>query len=185
MKRLALGAMAPMLVAAVMLAGCGSSSSSSSSSGSGGQNSAASQGSTSTAAAYASPAKAVMITTKHAKLGTVLAAGSKHLTVYLFEADKGAKSACTGACAQAWPPVLGKPTASDQARSADLGTTTRPDGKTQVTYRGHPLYFFVKDKDDEDTYGQGIEQFGAEWYVLAPSGNKIDEDKSKSDGDNS
>ena len=184
MRRLAFGAMAPMLVAAVVLAGCGSGSSSSSSSS--GQSSAASQSATSTAAAPATTARAVTITTKHDKLGTVLAAGSKHLTVYMFEADKGAKSSCMGACARAWPPVLGKPTASDRADSSDLGTIARPDGKTQVTYKGHPLYFFVKDKDDEDAYGQGIDQFGAAWYVLAPSGHKIDEDKGKSNnGDSS
>ncbi len=44
-----------------------------------------------------------------------------------------------------------------------------------MTYKGHPLYFFVKDKDDEDAYGQGVDAFGAEWYVLNPGGNKIDE----------
>ncbi len=184
MRRLAFGATAPMLVAAVVLASCGSSSSnSSSSSNNSGKSSAATQ--TSTAPAPASTGPPVRITTKHVKLGTVLAAGSQRRTVYLFEADKGAKSSCMGACADAWPPVLGKPTASDQAHSADLGTITRPDGNTQVTYKGHPLYFFVKDKDDEDLYGQGIDQFGAEWYVLAPSGNKIDEDKGKSDDSDS
>ena len=58
--------------------------------------------------------------------------------------------------------------------SAHLGTITRPDGTTQVTYKGHPLYLFVKDKDDGDAYGEAIKAFGAEWYVLAPSGNKVD-----------
>jgi predicted lipoprotein with Yx(FWY)xxD motif len=58
--------------------------------------------------------------------------------------------------------------------TAELGTITRSDGTTQVTYKGHPLYLFIKDKDDGDTYGQGIKAFGAAWYTLAPSGNKID-----------
>jgi predicted lipoprotein with Yx(FWY)xxD motif len=58
--------------------------------------------------------------------------------------------------------------------ASDLGTITRPDGTKQVTYKGHPLYLFAKDKDDGDAYGEGVKAFGADWYVLAPSGNKID-----------
>ena len=114
------------------------------------------------------------ITTKKSKLGTILAVGSKELTVYLFEADKGSASACSGACAKAWPPVLGTPKALGAAHTSDLGTITRSDGQTQVTYKGHPLYTFVRDGDDGDTYGQGSKQFGAEWYVLAPSGSRVD-----------
>jgi predicted lipoprotein with Yx(FWY)xxD motif len=96
--------------------------------------------------------------------------------VYLFEADKGGQSACSGACAGAWPPVTtgGQPQASGAASASQLGTITRSDGTKQVTYNGHPLYFFVKDKDDGDAYGQGAKAFGADWYVLAPSGDKID-----------
>ncbi len=192
MKRLGLLMCSATGVLAVALAGCGSSSSSSS----GGASSAAapsassssatsapaasgpygatSSASTTPSSAPASSAHAVVLTTKHAKMGTVLAAGPKRLTVYLFEADKGANSSCTGACAAAWPPVLGQPKAAGQANSSDLGTIKRADGTTQVTYKGHPLYFFVKDKDDGDAYGQGVTAFGAGWYVLAPSGNKID-----------
>ncbi len=115
------------------------------------------------------------VTTKHSKYGMILAAGPKKLTAYLFEADKGTASTCTGACAAAWPPVLaeGTPTASTQAVSADLGTITRAGGVKQVTYKGHPLYDFVKDKDD--AYGEGVKVFGATWYVLAPSGKKVDD----------
>jgi predicted lipoprotein with Yx(FWY)xxD motif len=100
--------------------------------------------------------------------------GPKKLTVYLFEGDTGRASSCTGACATVWPAVTGQPKASGRALSADLGTITRPDGTTQVTYKGHPLYLYAKDKDDGDTYGQGLKSFGADWYVLAPSGNKVD-----------
>jgi predicted lipoprotein with Yx(FWY)xxD motif len=69
----------------------------------------------------------------------------------------------------------GAPTATGGAVSADLGTVTRADGTKQVTYKGHPLYFFAKDKDDGDAYGQGIKAFGAAWYVLRPNGTKLDE----------
>ena len=72
---------------------------------------------------------------------------SRGKTLYLFEADKRGKSACYGACAKAWPPVLviGKPKAGPGARAALLGVVKRKDGKEQVTYRGHPLYRFFKD----------------------------------------
>jgi predicted lipoprotein with Yx(FWY)xxD motif len=157
------------VAAAAVAAGCGSSSKSSSSAGSTPAKSAT------TKAASTTAAPAALIATKHVKLGTVLAYGPKRLTVYLFEGDKGLTSSCAGACAQAWPPVTGTPKASGQALPADLGTIKRSDGTVQVTYKGHPLYRFVKDKDDGDTYGEGVKAFGAEWYVLAPSGNKIDE----------
>jgi predicted lipoprotein with Yx(FWY)xxD motif len=70
--------------------------------------------------------------------------------------------------------VTGKPTVSGSASSADLGTMKRADGTTQVTYNGHPLYLYVKDKDDGDAYGEGIKSFGAEWYALSSSGKKVD-----------
>lgn len=119
----------------------------------------------------------MVVTTKHTKLGTILGAGPKRLTVYLFEADKTGVSNCTGACASLWPPVTGKPTVAGSAMSADLGTITRADGTTQVTYKGHPLYFYakdIKDGDAGDTYGEALKSYGAEWYVLAPSGKKVD-----------
>jgi predicted lipoprotein with Yx(FWY)xxD motif len=179
-RTLALGVAGAATV--VLLAGCGSSSSSSSSASA--PASAPTQSSAATTAAAAAPGLAVV--TKHGKLGTILAAGPKHLTVYLFEADRGAASACTGACAKTWPPVTteGKPTASGSADAADLGTTMRSDGKEQVTYKGHPLYFYDDDKDSGDAYGQGSKAFGAGWYVLKPNGSKLDDDSgAKSSGD--
>jgi predicted lipoprotein with Yx(FWY)xxD motif len=119
--------------------------------------------------------RTALITTKHAgKLGKVLAFGTKRLTVYLFAADKGRESSCTGACLKVWPPVIGSPKARAGARSAELGTITRSDGSKQVTYKGHPLYLYVNDKDAGDTYGQGSKSFGAGWYAVDPSGNTVD-----------
>jgi predicted lipoprotein with Yx(FWY)xxD motif len=160
-----------------LLAGCGSSSSSSSSAAS----APASTPTQSTAASTTASSSGVAVQTKHGKLGTILAAGPKRLTVYLFEADKGTTSACSGACAKVWPPVTtaGKPTASGSAVSADLGTTMRSDGTEQVTYKGHPLYFYDDDKDSGDAYGQGSKAFGSDWYVLSPNGSKVDEDSAK------
>lgn len=171
-----------------LLAGCGSSSSSSRSSSAAATTPATTQSTAaSTSTTAAATGSGVSVDTKQAKLGTILAAGPKKLTVYLFEKDKGTTSACEGACASAWPPVTtqGSPTAGAGAIAADLGTTKRADGTEQVTYKGHPLYFFSEDKDSGDAYGQGSTAFGAGWYVLKPSGQKIDEGPSSSGGGNS
>ena len=97
-------------------------------------------------------------------------------TVYLFEADTTSQSRCSGQCAANWPPFLtsGAPVAGSGVNQALLGTTTRADGMTQVTYKGHPLYDFVADTRAGDTKGAGLRAFGASWYVVAPSGDKID-----------
>jgi predicted lipoprotein with Yx(FWY)xxD motif len=163
-------------VLTVLLAGCGSSSSSTTPSAS--VPAAASPTTASAQTTPASNASALTVTTKHSKLGTILAAGPKKLTVYLFEADKGSQSACSGACAKVWPPVTTSAAAEagGAADAADLGTVMRSDGKSQVTYKGRPLYFYDDDKDAGDAYGQGSKSFGAGWYVLKPSGAKIDSD---------
>ena len=157
-------------ISALALAGCGSSKSKST-------QAAAPATPASTSSSTPAPAAAgTVITAKHNKLGTILAAGPKKLTVYLFEADKGTTSACSGACAHAWPPVTtsGSAQATGAALSSDLGTTKRPDGTEQVTYKGHPLYYFIKDGDAGDAYGEGSKAFGASWYVLTPKGTKVD-----------
>lgn len=120
---------------------------------------------------------AATVKTRHGKLGTYLV-DSKGRTLYLFEKDKTKKSTCYGDCAKAWPPLLttGKPKAAGKAKAALLGTSKRTDGTTMVTYKGHPLYYFVNDKKAGQTKGQGIDGFGAEWYVVAPSGNELDDD---------
>ena len=97
-------------------------------------------------------------------------------TLYLFEADTSTQSTCSGACAQAWPPLTttGAPKAAGSASASLLGTTTRSDGTTQVTYSGHPLYYFVNDTRAGDTNGEGSTAFGAGWDVLSPTGVKIE-----------
>jgi predicted lipoprotein with Yx(FWY)xxD motif len=109
------------------------------------------------------------------RLGSVLVDGSGR-TLYLFAADSGTKSSCnSAACVQYWPPVLttGAPQAGPGADATLLGTTTRQDGKTEVTYAGHPLYYFISDKKVGDVSGQGINGFGGPWYVVSPSGMQI------------
>jgi predicted lipoprotein with Yx(FWY)xxD motif len=115
-------------------------------------------------------------------LGKVLV-DSQGRTVNLFEKDTGPNSTCFGACATEWPPVTtnGEPTAGTGLTASMLGTTKRSDGKTQVTYNGHPLYLFEADKKPGDATGQNVDAFGAEWYVLSPAGNKV-EGKATSSG---
>ena len=109
------------------------------------------------------------------KLGKVLV-DSQGRTLYLFEADKGPMSACSGACAAAWPPLTstGKPTAGTGLAASKLGTAKRSDGSAEVTYNGHPLYTYAGDGAPGQTNGQGLDDYGAEWYVLSAAGNKIE-----------
>ena len=110
----------------------------------------------------------------NAKLGQMLV-DDKGMAVYLFVADSGTSSSCYTTCATIWPPVLttGAPQAGAGAQASLLGTTTRTDGKVEVTYAGHPLYYFVQDKAAGDATGQGINGFGGLWWVLSPSGTAI------------
>ena len=110
----------------------------------------------------------------NAKLGQILVDGAGK-TIYLFVADTGSSSTCYTACAQLWPPVLtsGPPQAGSGATASLLGTTTRTDGRTEVTYGGHPLYYFVSDKQAGDATGQGVDSFGALWWVVSPSGAAV------------
>jgi predicted lipoprotein with Yx(FWY)xxD motif len=116
-------------------------------------------------------------------LGTILI-DSKGRTLYLFRSDSGSKSTCLGACASTWPPLraTGKPTVGGRPNASLVGTTTRSDGKPQVTYNGHPLYLYAGDEKAGDTRGQGVTDFGASWYVLSPAGQQVSGQASRSYG---
>jgi predicted lipoprotein with Yx(FWY)xxD motif len=180
---------AAALLALPLLAGCGGSSSKSSDS----STAAAAPSSTGTTAASGSQDESGPETVKTARaaMGTVLASGDGK-TIYLFEKDRGPRSTCSGACLQHWPAVTtdGKPQAGSGVDAAMLGTTKRGDGTTQVTYAGHPLYYFAGDSAAGQANGQGVDAFGAEWYVLGPNGKKVEgheagDDSSGSGGDGS
>jgi len=96
-------------------------------------------------------------------------------TLYLFARDSGTMSACTGACAVNWPPlrVNGTPLVGSGATASDVGRTARPDGTSQLTYNGHPLYTFVNDKKPGNTNGEGINAFGGSWFAVSPAGAKV------------
>lgn len=111
---------------------------------------------------------------KRTPYGRVLV-DSKGITLYDFVKDKGGMSACYGACAALWPPLLtkGKPVAGPGVSKSLLGTTKRSDGKLEVTYGGHPLYYFVTDRKPGQTTGQGVNQFGGPWWVISAAGKEI------------
>lgn len=130
-------------------------------------------GGDSTTASSQAPAKpdATLGLASNGNLGKILI-DSNGDTVYLFQKDTSTKSACTGECATAWPPVLvsGKPSVGGGLHAGKVGTTPRSDGKSQVTYAGHPLYRYQGDSKPGDASGQGLNAFGASWYVLSSSG---------------
>jgi predicted lipoprotein with Yx(FWY)xxD motif len=96
-------------------------------------------------------------------------------TLYDFPPDKGTMSVCYGACAALWPPLTtkAKPHAGPGVRHSLLGTTRRSDGTLEVTYGGHPLYYYVADRKRGQFSGQGLDQFGAPWWVISPTGTEI------------
>ena len=162
MKRLLTLAIPLAAVVAVVVAGCG-----------GGGAGSAYGGASKPASAKTAGGAAVAVRTT--ALGPTLV-DSQGRALYLFEKDKTTASTCTGACASVWPPLTtnGKPQAQPGISAAKLGTTKRSDGKLEVTYGGHPLYYYVSDTKPGQLSGEGLDQFGATWDAVAPSGKGID-----------
>ena len=131
----------------------------------------------SASAATHAPGRSATVGTAASSLGRILV-DSGGRTLYLFEKDKRGSSACSGLCTSYWPPLLtkGKPVASKGAEKSLLGSIRRADGTRQVTYAGHPVYFFSGDTKRGQTNGEGLTDFGAGWYVLSAAGKKIDRD---------
>jgi predicted lipoprotein with Yx(FWY)xxD motif len=120
------------------------------------------------------PTKTATIRVANSRFGRILV-DSTGYTLYLFKADSRTKSACSGTCAVAWPPLRTGPTprVGSGASATLLATIPRSDGAQQVTYNGHPLYTFVKDHKLGDVNGQGLTAFGAAWFAVSPAGNQI------------
>ena len=117
------------------------------------------------------------VSTAKTGLGKVIV-NSRGRTLYLFEKDKGHRSACSGSCATYWPPLIahGQPIAGGAAKQSLIGTIKRSNGARQVTYAGHPVYTYILDTKRGQTTGEGSTLFGAGWDALAPSGKKIEAD---------
>lgn len=169
-----------LLAAALIIVGCGDSDSSSSGGAYGGKSGGGTGGGDTTASAETKPASSggsggdgIVSAAKVGDLGTILVT-AEGMTLYDFHKDKGSESACYGACAGAWPPLLteGNPQAQGAAERSMLGTTKRKDGTVQVTYNGWPLYTYVGDQKAGEANGNDVDQFGAEWYALQPSGQE-------------
>jgi predicted lipoprotein with Yx(FWY)xxD motif len=109
-------------------------------------------------------------------------------SVYLFEKDEDGESYCSGACAAVWPPLETStaPRGGAGIQDAELGTIDRPDGDMQVTYHGHPLYYYAADASTPDnTKGEDIEQFGAGWYLVGAHGQPIESNSGSTSGSGS
>jgi predicted lipoprotein with Yx(FWY)xxD motif len=121
-----------------------------------------------------SSAQGAAVTTHSGPNGVYLTDASGR-TLYLWKADTSTSSNCNGTCAGSWPPFTtsGSPSASGKATQSMLGTTKRNDGSMQVTYNGHPLYYYAGDSAPGDMNGQGSNQYGALWWMVTPTGNAI------------
>jgi predicted lipoprotein with Yx(FWY)xxD motif len=155
---------AAAVVAATTLSACASSSAGSTAPAAGGSTGSSSAAST-----------ALTIETHSGPLGTFLTDGTGK-TLYMFASDTSMKSTCSDQCAVFWPPVTDSstPTVTGAASMSDVGAIMRADGSTQVTYNGHPLYYFKDDAAAGDTTGQGNNTFGAKWWVLSAKGTPIE-----------
>ncbi|HUX69375.1 MAG TPA: hypothetical protein VMV41_02575 [Cellulomonadaceae bacterium] len=126
------------------------------------------------AASSTTASAAVTIGTQSGAHGTYLTDGAGR-ALYLFMSDTATTSTCSGACATAWPPftATGTPAVTGSATASKLGSLTRADGTMQVTYGGHPLYYFAPDTAPGQTKGQGKNGFGALWWLVDPAGSAI------------
>jgi len=174
-KFLAGAAVVPVATVAVVAGGSGASASTPPSK-------ATSERTAGIAAAHHRTTRAT-VRTRTTGLGRILV-DSRGRTLYLFKKDSGKKSACFGACANAWPPLRAsaKPTVGTGLKASKVGTSKRSDGKAQVTYNGHPLYRFIGDKKAGDTNGEGLTAFGARWFALSRTGHQASAKPSPSGG---
>ena len=171
MKRIAY--IAPLVIGAAVLAGCGGGSYSGGSSGGSGSGSGGS-------GSKAAPAKSASVSVKSVSgVGSVLVDG-KGFALYSPDQEKKGTIRCTGSCTSIWLPLTlprGKSSPSAGASlMSKLGTVMRPDGKTQVTFDGKPLYRFAEDGSPGKVSGNGVsDRFGGKsftWHVAATGKTK-------------
>jgi predicted lipoprotein with Yx(FWY)xxD motif len=130
------------------------------------------------AAAGASASAAPQAAAAHQKISTVQTSLGRVLSspagrvIYLFEKDAKNVSHCNTTCQAYWPPVMssGAPSAAGGVSASHLARTSAG----QVTYFGHPLYYFVGDTKLKQTRGEGSTESGAKWYVIATNGKAIE-----------
>lgn len=169
-----------LVAAALVLAACGSSGQPARTSGATTSQPARSQPAPTQPAAPSSQPKPApprpagpAITVRSSQYGPIIADGSNR-TIYLFTSDRSTTSTCYGPCAAAWPPVLtrGAPKPAG-GLSGSLGTTRRRGGALQVTYAGHPLYYYVGDTKPGEILCQNADEFGGTWLVISRLGTPV------------
>jgi predicted lipoprotein with Yx(FWY)xxD motif len=160
MTRKQIATIASFGLLALVVAGCGSSGSGSSGS--------------SAMPAAASSSSGPTVASSSTALGKIVVDG-KGRTLYLFAKDTGNQSTCSGACASNWRPytAASKPAAGGGVSASAISLVKRSDGAKQVTLGGHPLYYFVGDQSAGQLNGQGVDEFGAKWWAVAPSGTSV------------
>jgi predicted lipoprotein with Yx(FWY)xxD motif len=123
----------------------------------------------------ATAARAARVQVRNGSLGRYLVDG-RGRSLYLFEKDRHGRSSCYGGCAAVWPPLMagGRVARGAGVSAAKLGTVARRGGGREVTYAGHPLYYYAGDSRAGQTAGEGLNQFGASWDIVSPSGKGID-----------
>jgi predicted lipoprotein with Yx(FWY)xxD motif len=128
---------------------------------------------TATQTAQQAAATGTTIKTSDSQYGQVLFGGDDR-AIYYFDKESASKSECYGECAEAWPPVLteGDPQAGSGAQNGLLGTTERDDGTMQVTYDGHPLYYYVDDPKGEVAC-HNVSEFGGLWLAVQGNGQPV------------
>ena len=169
--------MALVVATATVVAGCGSAESPSSDRRSSEDRSSAATPSKAPSTTEPPPTSSAeapsgrVIKTADSEFGPMLFDRSSQ-AIYLFAKEKTSKPECYGACAEAWPPVLteGSPQVRGDARSDLIGTTRRTDGTSQVTYKGHPLYFYAHE-DKFEVLCHNISEYGGLWLVVTPTGD--------------
>jgi predicted lipoprotein with Yx(FWY)xxD motif len=161
--------------AALVLAGCGGGDDDNSSGGSTAGAGPGTSADTATVATKPAPggSPGTTVKTSSSDYGTILFDGDDQ-AIYLFAKESSDKSECYGDCADAWPPVLtkGAPSSGGGVDASLLGTTARNDGTTQVTYKGHPLYYYEGDSPGQ-VGCQSASEFGGLWLVVKPSGEPV------------
>jgi predicted lipoprotein with Yx(FWY)xxD motif len=161
------------IAAGLLITGCGDDDDDSESAGGGATATEAAAPPATEAPAPASAGPGATIKTADSQYGAVLFGGDDQ-AIYYFDKESGSKSECYGECAEAWPPVLteGPPQAGAGAQAGLLGTTERDDGTAQVTYDGHPLYYYAHEGPTEVTC-HDVSEFGGLWLAVQPNGERV------------
>lgn len=156
----------PALLTALLLAACGSGGGSAGGKASSGGKAGNSGGNA--ASTQSSGGSGTVVKTGSSSLGTVLV-DSEGMTLYALSAERNGKFICTtSACLGTWHPLTVPAGSTPKGEVSSLSTIKRPEGTTQVTYKGEPLYTFAQDTKPGETNGEGFKDVGT-WAAVTTS----------------